>query len=98
MPQNPNFVCAMGWYQLFMIDCIKSQARDLLDHNLSLTRLGRRNVLITRSALAWHPIKEGYILGSNGNTICLWDINSALAEHNRVLGSMQAYEHTVIIF
>ena len=92
MPQNPNIVCAMTWTQLFMFDCIKPQTRHRFDPNLRLT--GLQHNLFGGASLAWHPIKEGYILGSNGPNICLWNLSD---QHNQELGSMHAYEYTVIL-
>ena len=102
MPQNPNIVCAktssINTPDIFVFDSTRHQegTGDHFDPDLRLTGLSLN--VCGRSNLAWHPIKEGYILGSNGKTISLWDINSALAEHNRVLGSIHSYNYRVKLF
>ena len=79
-----------------MLDCARTP-QERGDHHFDpdLRLTGLSPSLFGQSALAWHPIKEGYILGSTSNTICLWDINSALVQHNRALNPMHAYEYEV---
>ena len=95
MPQNPNIVCAkMSESHMLVFDCTKPQQ---VDPDLILTCSLHDVFGIGKlSGLAWHPIKEGYLLFSNGHIICAWDM-SAVVQCTIVCDPIHVYDYHEVI-